>query len=387
MNATRKGSPDFLLLILTLVLVGFGLVMVFSASSAIALTDPELKDSLFFTKRQAIWVILGTFVMFIVMNVHYSKFKLLFIPMFLITVIMLILVPFVGEVRNGARSWFGIGSFGVQPTELAKLSVILYLGALIAKKKEKFREFKRGLFPILVVVGFIAFLIMLQPDLGSCLILLACAAVVILVGGANLKHLLFIFCAVMGVSLFILAIVLLKDPSYFDESYKLARLTSFMDPLADELGDGFQLVNSLRAFGHGGFFGAGFGHGIQKLHYLPEAHNDFIFATIGEELGFLGSLLFLLIYILFIWRGIVISLRCPDVYGTIVGVGIISLIAIQTLVNVGGVTGSLPITGVTLPFISYGGSSLLITLFSMGIVLNISREASPQDKKRDKDSN
>lgn len=386
MNATRKGSPDFLLLILTLVLVGFGLVMVFSASSAIALTDPELKDSLFFTKRQAIWVILGTFVMFFVMNVHYSKFKILFIPMFLITVIMLVLVPFVGEVRNGARSWFGIGSFGVQPTELAKLSLILYLSALITKKKEKFREFKRGLFPILVVVGFIAVLIMLQPDLGSCLILLACAAVVILVGGANLKHLLLIFGAIVGVSVFILCIILLKDPSYFDESYRFARLTSFMDPLADELGDGFQLVNSLRAFGHGGFFGAGFGHGIQKLHYLPEAHNDFIFATIGEELGFLGSLLFLLIYILFIWRGIVISLRCPDVYGTIVGVGIMSLIAIQALVNVGGVTGSLPITGVTLPFISYGGSSLLITLFSMGIVLNISRESSARDKKRERET-
>ncbi|MFD2612896.1 putative lipid II flippase FtsW [Paenibacillus gansuensis] len=377
MQQRRKGTPDFLLLILTLLLVGFGLVMVFSASSAIALTHPKLHDALYYTKRQAMWIGLGTVVMLFVMNIPYSRFKVLFFPMFLLSVLLLVLVaiPSIGEVRNGARSWFGIGSLGIQPSELAKVAIILYLGALIAKKKEKIREFKRGLFPILVIVGLIAFLIMLQPDLGSCLILLAAAGVMVLAGGANLKHLLIIIGLITGFVTLVLAIIYLTDPSALVDNYRFQRLTSFLDPLAYQLEDGYQLVNALRAFGHGGFFGAGFGHGIQKLHYLPEPHNDFIFATIGEEFGFMGSAIFLFLYLIFIWRGIIISLRCPDVYGSLIGVGIMSLIGIQAIVNIGGVTGTMPITGVTLPFISYGGSSLLITMFSMGIVLSVSRDA------------
>ncbi|ANE47453.1 stage V sporulation protein E [Paenibacillus swuensis] len=388
MQPRRKGSPDFLLLILTLLLVGFGLVMVFSASSAIALTDARFNnDALYFTKKQAVWIGLGIFVMLVVMNIPYASFKKLIFPIFFITIVALILVLFFGDVRNGARSWFGIGSFGIQPSELAKISIILYLGALIAKKKDNIRDFKRGLLPIIIIVGLVAGLIMLQPDLGSCLILLSCTAVMVWAGGANLKHLTVITLLGASVVILVVGITYLSDPEGFVSNYRYERFTAFMDPLADELDTGFQLINSLRAFGHGGFFGAGFGHGIQKLHYLPEPHNDFIFATIGEEFGFLGSFMFILIYLTFIWRGLIVSMRCPDLYGSLVGTGIMSLFAIQGIVNIGGVTGSMPITGVTLPFISYGGSSLLITMFSMGIVLSISRDAlSPGQvsKQRDK---
>lgn len=375
----HRGTPDFLLLILTLLLVGFGLVMVFSASSNIAVTDERYNlDALFFVKRQLIWAVMGTFVMFFVMNIHYTKFKIWFMPLFVIVVIMLALVPFIGTEVNGAKSWFMIGSIGIQPTELAKISLILYIAALISKKGDKFRQFKRGLLPVLVILGIIIGLIMLQPDLGSSIILAACAMIVIVAGGANLKHLTSIGAVAAMIGCIALLIYMLDSDA---NHYRIQRFTSFIDPWEDKLGTGFHLLTSLEAFGHGGLTGAGFGASIQKLLYLPYPYNDFIFAVIGEEFGFIGTVLFLFFYVLLIWRGLLIAIRCPDVFGTLVGVGIIGMIAIQALINMGGVTGSIPITGVTLPLISYGGSSLLITMFSMGILLSISREYSKLKEK------
>lgn len=386
MNPTRKGTPDFLLLILTLLLVGFGLVMVFSASSSITVAAEKYRyDALYFTKKQMTWAAVGMVVMFISMNVRYTLFKKLFIPFFAVVVIMLILVLIIGETRNGAKSWFGFGgTIGVQPTEFAKLAIILYLGALINKKGEKFRDFKKGLIPVMVIVGFVAGLIMLQPDLGSCIILVACAGVIIVAGGCNLKHLF----ASMGViiaiaSIFIsISMLLPSSEDKKEENYRVSRFTAFLNPLEDEQGSGYQLKMSLEAFAHGGATGAGFGKSVQKLFYLPLAYNDFIFAIIAEEFGFIGSMLFILTYLLFLWRGLIVSLRCPDPYGTLVGVGIIGLFGIQALINIGGVSGSIPMTGVTLPFISYGGSSLLISMFSIGILLSISREYNREPQKK-----
>ncbi|MFC5453143.1 putative lipid II flippase FtsW [Paenibacillus aestuarii] len=371
MNPPRRGTPDFLLLFLTIVLVCFGLAMVFSASSMTSAYRWD--DPWYFTKKQLTAVALGSVVMLFCMNLHYSKFKKLVIPSFFITVVLLIFVIFTDKA-NGAASWYSIGRFGIQPTEFAKLVVILYLASLISNKEEKFRDFKKGLFPALVIVGFVCTLIMLQPDFGSCMILLACSMIVIFVGGSNLKHIFTLGTGLAVIGALIISVSLLLHQNSDDQNYRVGRLTSFMDPFSDHSNTGYQVVQSLYAFGHGGFSGAGFGQSIQKLHYLPEAHNDFIFAIIGEEFGFVGSALFILTFLLFIWRGILVAVRSPDMFGMVAGVGIMGMFAFQTVINIGGVTGAMPLTGVTLPFISSGGSSMMVSLISMGIMLSISRE-------------
>ncbi|MDU0201493.1 putative lipid II flippase FtsW [Paenibacillus sp. MAH-36] len=381
MNPPRRGTPDFLLLLLTFVLVCFGLAMVFSASS---MTSAYYGDPWAFTKKQLIAVGIGTIGMLFCMNLHYTKLKKLVIPAFFFIVLALIFVIFTTKA-NGASSWYTLGKFGIQPTEFAKLIVILYLASLISNKEENFRNFKKGLLPALIVVGFVCFLIMLQPDLGSCMILFVCSAIVIMVGGSNLKHIFMLGTSLLTLGAIGIALYMLKGGSD-GNNYRIDRLTSFMDPFSDPQGAGHQVVQSLYAFGHGGFRGAGFGQGIQKLHYLPEAHNDFIFAIIGEELGFIGSSLFILLFIFFIWRGILVAVRSPDMFGMLAGVGIMVMFGFQAFVNIGGVTGTIPLTGVTLPFISAGGSSMMVSLISMGIILSISREQirkeEPTTKKR-----
>ncbi|NOU84990.1 putative lipid II flippase FtsW [Paenibacillus sp. LMG 31460] len=382
MNPPRRGTPDFLLLFLTFVLVCFGLAMVFSASSMTSAYRWD--DPWYFTKKQLIAVGLGSVGMLFCMNLHYTKLKKLVIPAFFVIVMLLVLVIFTSK-SNGAASWFNVGKFGIQPTEFAKLIVILYLASLISNKEEKFRNFKKGLLPALVIVGFVSMLIMLQPDLGSCMILLVCSAIVIIVGGSNLKHIFLLGTGLAAIGTMVVTLYLLKNNTAdTSTSYRLNRLTSFLDPWADTSDTGYQVVQSLFAFGHGGLTGAGFGQGIQKLHYLPEAHNDFIFAIIGEEFGFIGSSIFILIFLLFIWRGILVAVRSPDLFGMVAGVGIMSIFAFQAVINIGGVTGSIPLTGVTLPFISAGGSSMMVSLISMGILLSISREQSHKEEAKPK---
>ncbi|CAM3721481.1 putative lipid II flippase FtsW [Cohnella lubricantis] len=365
-----RGSPDFLLLILTLLMVGFGLVMVLSASSSMtAVSEKFGYDAFYFTKRQIMWAGLGFVVMVVLMNISYVKYKQWFAPFLLLVFVMLVAVLFVSSDINGAHSWLGIGGLGIQPTEFAKIAVILYLAAIITKKGDKFREFKSGLFPVLFVVFIISVLVLMQNDFGSCVILALCATSVILAGGANLKQV----AAVYGVCILLAALALLIKPDIISD-YQLARFEAFKDPFADKEGSGMQILRSLEAFGHGGINGVGLGNSVQKLFYLPYAYNDFIFSIIGEELGFIGTMVFLLGYILLLWRGIIVALRCPDTFGTLVGVGMVALIAFQALINMGGVSKAIPMTGVTLPFISYGGSSLLALMIGMGILLSISRE-------------
>lgn len=387
-SQSTRGTPDFQLLILTLLMVGFGLVMVFSSSSGISLVSKKFEyDAMYFTKRQLLFAVLGLIGMFVTMNIRYEKFKKLFAPVFILTIIMLILVLIVGKSTNGATSWFNIGKYGIQPTELAKITTILYLAALISKKGERFRDLRSGYIPVMMIVGIVAGLIMGQPDLGSCFILVATAGLLIFAGGANLKHIMgSVALLILGASLVLGAQSLLdkinpSEKSAAQSEYKANRIKAFLDPWSDPSTGSYNLIQSLTAIGHGEITGTGFGRSVQKLHYLPNAYNDFIFSVISEEFGFIGTLLFLLFYIYFIWRGILISLRCPDPYGTLVGIGIMGLIAIQAFINMGGVTNTIPITGVTLPFISYGGSSLLIMMTSMGIVLSISRASSMPTKQ------
>ncbi|MGG6310055.1 putative lipid II flippase FtsW [Paenibacillus macerans] len=388
----RRGAPDFQLLILTLLMVGFGIVMVFSSSSSITLVNSSFgNDPMFFTKKQIIFGFIGLIGMFITMNIPFEKYKKLFVPVFILAIVLLLLVPYVGGNINGAASWFTIGTLGIQPTELAKITTILYLSALISKKGERFRDLRTGYIPVMVIVGFVAGLIMLQPDLGSCLILVATAGLIIFAGGANLKHILgSIALLVVGASIVIGVGTLLEkinppDVAAADSNYRMGRIQAYLNPWEDTQGIGYNLIQSLTAIGHGGITGTGFGQGIQKLHYLPNAYNDFIFSVIGEEFGFIGTLIFLLFYVYFIWRGLLVSLRCSSMFGTLTGVGIMGLIAIQAFVNIGGVTNTIPVTGVTLPFISAGGSSLLVMMASMGIVLSISRESAlPAKQERTK---
>lgn len=389
----RRGTPDFQLLIMTLILVGFGLVMVFSSSSSLTLAEKKFGyDALYFVKRQGVWAALGVFVMFTVMNIHYSRFKKWYAPIFILTVALLLFVA-TSERINGAKSWLNIAGMGIQPTELAKISIILYLSALITRKGERLRDLRTGYIPVMVIVGIVAGLIMMQPDLGSCLILVATSGLVIYAGGASMKHILGSIALlvlglglVMGVKTAVDALIPKEEVVATASNYKQERFEAFLDPFKDPLDSGYNILQSLTALGEGGVGGAGFGQSVQKLHYLPYPYTDFIFAVIGEELGFIGSALFLLMYLYFIWRGILIALRCSDPFGTLVGIGVMGLIAIQAFVNIGGVTKTIPLTGVTLPFISYGGSSLLVSMFSMGILLSISREYTRPVKERYKKS-
>ncbi|KAA9004039.1 putative lipid II flippase FtsW [Paenibacillus spiritus] len=380
----RKGAPDFQLLILVLLLVGFGLVMVFSSSSGEALATKKYNyDAFYFLRKQIVWAVLGSFAMLFVMNIPYAKFKKWYAPLFLLTLILLLAVLFTSPI-NGARSWLQLGGLGIQPTEIAKLSIILYLAALISKKGEKFRDLRSGYIPVMVIVGIVAGLIMLQPDLGSCLVLVATSGLVIFAGGASLKHILgSVALLVLGIGIVMGAKTLIDSVSgpspaavQSENDYRKGRIEAYLDPFADPQGSGYNIIQALTALGQGGVTGSGIGNSVQKLHYLKYPYTDFIFAVIGEETGFIGTALFLMLYLYFIWRGVLVSLRCKDPFGTLVGIGVMGLIAIQAFVNIGGVTKTIPLTGVTLPFISYGGTSLLITMVSVGIVLSISRESS-----------
>lgn len=395
---TKRGTPDFQLLILTLLLVGFGLVMVFSSSSSIAIASESFKnDALYFTKKQLMWAMIGLVGMFFAMNIRFNKYKKLYAPFFLFTTALLLLVLVTGKVLNGAKSWIHLFGFSLQPAEFAKIAIILYLSALITKKGERFRDFKTGYFPVLFIVGFIAGLIMLQPDFGTCFILVSTCGLVIYAGGANMKHIMgSILLVALGGALAFGASALFSSMSpdtpaldstttvTAEQNYKIGRIQAFLDPESDINGGSLNLYRSLVAIGDGGITGSGIGQGTMKLHYLPNAYNDFIFSVIGEELGFIGSALFLLLYLYFIWRGIIVSLRCPDPFGTLVGIGIMGLIAIQAFINIGGVTQTIPVTGVTLPFISYGGTSLFVMMVAMGIVLSISRTNNLEAIKEEK---
>lgn len=374
----KQGAPDFQLLVLTLLLVGFGILMVFSASSSLTFTSKSFDyDSMYFTKKHLMFAFIGLVGMFFAMKAHYSKYKKWFAPFFLFTIFLLVVVLIAGAHINGARSWIKIGGLSLQPGEFAKLAVILYLSALIAKKGEKFRDLRSGYIPVMFIVGLVAGLIMLQPDLGTCMILVATAGLIIYVGGASMKHIMgSLLLLVLAMALVLGGKALLSHDSdqASSSNYRADRIQTFLNPFSDPQGAGYNLIQSLTAIGQGGFTGSGFGQSIQKLHYLPNPYNDFIFSVIGEEFGFVGTTLFLLVYAYFIIRGVWIALRCPDIFGTLVGVGIMGLFAIQAFINIGGVTNTIPLTGVPLPFISYGGTSLMVMMLSMGIMLSISRE-------------
>ncbi|WP_078595475.1 stage V sporulation protein E [Evansella clarkii] len=358
-----KSAPDILLIAATVCLLSAGLIMVYSASAVWA--EYNFNDSFFFLKRQLFFAVLGVAAMLFMMNVDYWTWrrmtKVLVIVCFLLLII--VLIPGVGLVRGGARSWLGVGAFSIQPSEFMKMAMIFYLAKFLSEKQKHITTVKHGLIPTLGLVILAFALIMLQPDLGTGMVMVLTGVVMIFTGGARIKH--FVFLGLLGLAG--LTGLILSAP------YRLQRIVSFLDPWQDPLGSGFQIIQSLYAIGPGGLLGLGLGASRQKYFYLPEPQTDFIFAILAEELGFLGGAFVLACFAVLLWRGLRIALYAPDLYGTFLAVGIIGMIAIQVMINIGVVIGLMPVTGITLPLLSYGGSSLTLMLTSIGVLLNISR--------------
>ncbi|WP_336772694.1 stage V sporulation protein E [Paenibacillus sp. MMO-58] len=361
--AKARSAPDVWMIVSIALILTIGLVMVYSASAVLAFH--EFGDKFYYVKRQLIFAVLGVGALIFTMNANYLIWKNWAKAALLICFVLLIivLIPGIGVVRGGARSWLGISSFGIQPSEFMKLAMILFLAKWLSDKQQTITHFTKGLLPPLGLVGLAFGLIMLQPDLGSGAVMVGAALILIFAAGARISHL-----ALLGSSglLGLIALVIA-------EPYRMKRITGFLDPWADPLGTGYQIIQSLYAIGPGGLVGLGLGMSRQKFSYLPEPQTDFIFSIISEELGFIGGSALIILFMVLVWRGVRTAISAPDTFGSLLAVGITGIIGVQVLINIGVVIGAMPVTGITLPLISYGGSSLTLLLTALGILLNISR--------------
>ena len=358
-----KKKFDIYLFIAVIVLIIVGLIMIYSASNVWA--EYKFNDSFHYLKYQLLFFIIGLIVMILVSKIDYNLYykKANIIIGICLLLLILVLIPGIGSIRNGSRSWFGIGSFGIQPSEAAKLGLIIFSAKYLEKNERIVKSFK-GILPLLVVLGVFFLLIMLQPDLGTALVLTLAIIALLFVSGINMKF--FYIAFVLGV-LGIVILILIAP-------YRMDRITAFLNPWKDALGTGFQIIQSMYAIGPGGLLGNGFGNSIQKHFYLPEPQTDFIFSVIVEEFGFIGACLIIVLFGFVIYRSFKIALGEEKLFSKYLVFGIIFQIAFQTILNLSVVVGLIPVTGVTLPFLSYGGSSLLVSMVSIGIILNISRK-------------
>lgn len=358
---------DYGILLTVTLLCAFGLVMVFSASYYYAQNYAGANyDGYFYLKKQAVYMLIGYPIMLLLSFFDYRRLEKYKVIGFLVSVVLLVAVLIFGEELNGGKRWLNIAGQSIQPSEIAKFGMMLYMCAFMSKKHAVMRDFKRGMLPMLLVIGVICGLIMLQPNMSMAVIVGMMGYALLFAGGADIKQMLLL--GVVLVALFVLFAVI--------EPYRFARLTSFRDPWNDGdggLGSGYQLIQSLYALGSGGLFGLGLNNSRQKLLYMTYGESDFIFAILGEELGFVGAVAVMCAYGFIIFRGLRTALRCRDRFGSLLATGITVVFALQVFVNIGVVTGSMPTTGQALPFISAGGSSLLIFLAAMGVLLNISR--------------
>jgi cell division protein FtsW len=361
----RKLSPDMWLLAAAIVLLSIGVVMVYSASAIMA--ADRFRDPYFFLKKQLAWAALGGGALWAALRIDYRRLERWMLPLLIVAgvLLVLVLVTPLGQAINGTRRWLRFGFVSFQPAELAKLALVVFLAAFIARRRDELGDLWRGFLPPLGVASLFALLVVAQPDLGNAVTLVALTFALLFLAGSRLSHL-GLVCAMLT-PLVVVAIALAP--------YRLRRIMAFLDPWQDPRGSGFQIIQSWLALGSGGLFGRGIGDSRQKLFYLPEAHTDFIFAIIGEEGGFLGAALVLALFVVLIWRGLRIGLRAPEPFGAYLALGITVLLATQTLVNLGVVTGLLPTKGLPLPFISFGGSALVVTMLSTGVLLNISQHA------------
>jgi cell division protein FtsW len=337
--------------------------MIYSASSIYA--SESYKDSLFFLKRHISFIIIGAFFTLLAMGIDYKRFKNLAKPVLILSFLLLILVliPGVGREVAGARRWFRFKFISFQPSELANIAMIIYLADFISRKSDSIRTFWRGFLPPIFILGAMALLILMQPDLGTVLALGIVVFIILFVAGVRTSYLL----SVIVASLPLLYILIFSVP------YRRMRIMSFLNPWLDPQGSGFQVIQSQIALGSGGIFGIGLGHSKQKLFYLPAAHTDFIFSIIGEELGILGTMGVIILFIIFIQQGLKIIKNAPDKFGYFLSLGLLLMISLKAIINIGVSCGVLPTKGLPLPFISYGGSSFIFDMVSVGILMNIAR--------------
>jgi cell division protein FtsW len=368
----RRPSYDPLLLAAVLGLVGFGLVMVYSASAITA--QEKLGDSFYFLKRQSIAAGVGLLGMAVAMKLGYRRMARLAYPLLIIAILMLVavLIPGLGTTVGGARRWLRVPGISIQPAEIAKVAWVIYLAYSLAKKREKVKSFSIGFVPHLGLAGVLVLLCMLEPDFGSSVALLFLMFVMLFAAGARLSY-------ILGMGLAAIPFAYIAIAS---SPYRMKRITAFLDPWANRQGSGYQVAESLMSIGSGGLTGLGLGDGRQKLFFLPEAHTDFIFSIIGEELGLVGVAFLIGLYTIVIWRGLRAALNASEAFGTYLGLGLVSLVAFQAITNMAVAMGVVPTKGLTLPFISYGGSSLIMLMGSAGLLLSISATAETGAKKK-----
>lgn len=359
-----KRKMDYLLLIAIIIISVFGIIMIYSSSSIWA--EYKFNDSFKFVKAQGLFFIIGLLILFFLSKLDHSFYykKANMILFCCLVLLILVLIPGIGTIRNGSRSWFGIEGFGIQPSEFAKIGLIIYVSKYLSNNQKDMRYIKKGVLPILSVILFFFILIMLEPDFGTAMVIVLTLVVLIFSSGVKLSF--FVKIGVVGL-LGIVGLIIVAP-------YRMARIVSFLNPWTDPLGSGFQIIQSLYAIGPGGLLGQGFLNSRQKHFYLPEPQTDFIFSIISEEFGFLGVLIVTSLFFFIFYRALKISLNSNDLFSKYLSFGLIFGIIIQGLLNLMVVIGIIPVTGVTLPFLSYGGSSLLVSMASIGIILNISRK-------------
>lgn len=364
------GRMDLPFLLLTLLLTIMGLVMLFSASFPSA--NYESGDPAYYLKRQGLFALMGLAAMLAMARIDYHRLRgmtkiLMYVSVFLLA---LVLVPGVGITQNGATRWLGkAGVLTFQPSEIAKLAIIVYFADSISKKKNLMENFKYGVRPYILILGFFAGLMLLEPHLSGTILIVGTGIVLMIVGGLDKR---WIIGGISGVAAVGLIYVKLVEAGII--SYGADRIRMWKDPWIDALDEGYQMCQSLIAIGSGGLTGVGLGKGRQKFLYLPEEHNDFIFAVVCEELGLIGATLVMLVFALLILRGFWIALQARDRFGALLVVGVMTQISLQTFLNIAVVSGLVPATGISLPFFSYGGTALALQLFEMGIVLSVSRQ-------------
>jgi cell division protein FtsW len=359
----RKLVPDRWLFWVAIALVSVGVVMVYSASAILA--ADRFGDPFYFLKRQVFWAVVGLAGLWAVLAVDYRRLEPVALPLLALSLglLILVLIPPLGQEINGTRRWLRFGGISFQPVELAKLAFVLYLASHLGRSRAHLEDFWRGVFPPAAVGGVLALLVLRQPDLGNSLTLLVLGFTLLFLAGARPLHLLWLAAPALPLVAF----------AVYMAPYRWRRILAFLDPGADPLGSGFQLIQSHLALGAGGLFGRGLGESKQKLFYLPEPHTDFVFAVIGEELGLIGGVAVVLLFMVLVWRGLRVGLRAPDPFGAYLALGLSALVATEAIVNLGVVTGVLPTKGLPLPFVSFGGSALFMTLLAAGILLNISQ--------------
>lgn len=359
-----KNPLDFTLLITVFILLGLGIITVLSASSPTALA--ETGSSYKYVSKQIFSAVIGIVLMFALSKVDYKIWQRKYMLIYVFCIILLLSVVISGAAAGGATRWLDLGFISFQPSEVAKVGIIIFYSALLTRNRDKLKSITDGFFkPLLWLLPIIGIVLILQNHFSATLVICALAVILMILSGCRLRYFI-----IIGGPLVVVAISALL---FKGQGFRLQRFITFLDPWQDAAGDGWQIIQSLYAIGSGGVFGVGLGESKQKYLYIPEPHNDFIFAVLAEELGFIGCALVIALFAVLVWRGITIAMKAPDMFGSLLAAGITSMIALQVLINIAVVTSSMPVTGMPLPLFSYGGTALIIILASIGILLSVSR--------------